>query len=375
METSPLLGILFLAGIVFFYGGSAFLILTKKGKAITSRIPSWILWGLAILISMGFVTILMNPMGFQPSIAGWIMIIFVPICISPVVIMAWGVRQALKQTEQKVLQEVQQLIDNLDDPDQCQEAASQLEKIGRLAVEPLLKSYRPKLGKGKLLAISILGRIKDPRAIGDLINNLERGGKEPDVRLALVEALGQFEDERIISIMLKTLNDNTESVSVHQSAQVVLEKYDPEKVEKVREKYIEQQKLAERKAIEAERSKQEKEEKDREARKEQLIEEKSRAGLLKYLFIECEATQNTPGAFQALEKVTQAVHDEHKSHFANDIQMKASLGVHIPSQDRDSVETFVRMRQLDRGLPLLAFDFEFRQTDGFTFFVTYMKSE
>jgi len=373
MEPGPLLGFLFIASIVVFYGVSSFLLLTKKGRSITSRIPSWILWGLAILISMGFVTILMNPMGFQPSIAAWIMIIFVPICISPVVVMAWGVRQAMKQAEKKVLLEVQQLIDNLNDPDKCQEAAAQLEKIGRPAVEPLLKSYHSILGKGKLLAISILGSIGDSRAIGDLIDNLAPDRNEQDVRLAIVEALGQFDDERIIPITLKTLNDN--SKHVRRAAQDVLEKYDPKKVKKAREKYIEQQKLAERQAMEAEQRKLEGEKQAQEARRKQRMEEKTRSDLVKYLFIESEATEKTPGALQALEKVTQAVHDENKSHFAGDIQIKAFLGVTIPTPDQVSVETFVRVRQLDRGLPLLAFDFEFRQGDGFTFFITYMKSE
>jgi len=188
-----------------------------------------------------------------------------------------------------------------------------------------------------------------------------------------VEALGQFDDERIIPITLKTLNDN--SKYVRRAAQDVLEKYDPKKVKKAREKYIEQQKLAERQAMEAEQRKLEGEKQAQEARRKQRMEEKTRSDLVKYLFIESEATEKTPGALQALEKVTQAVHDENKSHFAGDIQIKAFLGVTIPTPDQVSVETFVRVRQLDRGLPLLAFDFEFRQGDGFTFFITYMKSE
>jgi hypothetical protein len=97
--------------------------------------------------------------------------------------------------------------------------------------------------------------------------------------------------------------------------------------------------------------------------------------LVQWLFIESDATEDIPGAQKALEKVAQAVYDENQSRLADGIQVKGVLGISLPAQDDTSVKTFVRMRQLDRGLPLSAFDYEFRKKDGFTFFVTYIKGE
>jgi len=296
----------------------------------------------------------------------------VPLCLSPIIILAWIVRRSTKQAEQKLLAEIEVLIQNLGDPKICKEAAAELHEIGQPAVEPLLKAYRPMIGEDELLAISVLASIGDSRAIDDLIDNLESGVQERDVRLALVKALSKFDDDRIIPAMIKVQNDR--SKYVREAAEDVLEKFDPKKVKKAQEKYMEQQILAEQQEIEAQQRREE-EKQLRVAQRKRRAEKITEEGRVQYLFVECEATEDTPGALKAVEKVTQDVYDKNKNRFAGNIQMKAFFGVTIPTPERVSVETFVRMRQIERGLPLSAFEFEFRKKDGFTVFVTYMKSE
>ena len=104
------------------------------------------------------------------------------------------------------------LLAKLEDNDVSDSAAEILEKLGKLAVKPLIKVIKEGSSKARNVAVEALGNIGDKDAVKPLITVL--GDKDSAVRFSAVEALGKIGDERAVKPLIATLGDKDRSVSL-----------------------------------------------------------------------------------------------------------------------------------------------------------------
>lgn len=91
-------------------------------------------------------------------------------------------------------------------------AAESLRKTGATAVEPLIKTLRGNDISIRLIAIRILGDIKDTRSVEPLIDVLEFKSRKPaqeeaQLRYEAAKALGKIKDNSAIQPLITTLGD------------------------------------------------------------------------------------------------------------------------------------------------------------------------
>lgn len=81
---------------------------------------------------------------------------------------------------------------------------------GNCIVEPLLEAVEDSNGWRRVVAVSLLGAIRDPRAWEPIVNALTDGNE--DVRRTAAETLGQIGDTRAVSALTTALEDSSPKV-------------------------------------------------------------------------------------------------------------------------------------------------------------------
>ena len=102
------------------------------------------------------------------------------------------------------------------------------------------------------------------------------------------------------------------------------------------------------------------------------MEEKA-SGVYHLILITGETDAETPAYQRALNSLVQQIASEHKGCLAEPTTVKTFLGPDLPDPDEASIQGYVRGLQMRLGIGLLAFDYEFRQKEGFSFMIAYMK--
>ena len=80
-----------------------------------------------------------------------------------------------------------------------------LSELGAVVVEPVLQALNPPVVGRTLLLVHVLERVRDPRAVPALIMLLHDAQPDVALTLAIVQALGQFSDERVVLPLLDLL--------------------------------------------------------------------------------------------------------------------------------------------------------------------------
>lgn len=96
------------------------------------------------------------------------------------------------------------------DPVIREDAVEILERIGKPAVDPLIKTLKIKAADVRRYAVRVLGNIADSRAVSSLIRRLK--DKEPEVRKETAEALGKIGDSSAIKSLVNALKDKNSAV-------------------------------------------------------------------------------------------------------------------------------------------------------------------
>jgi HEAT repeat protein len=97
-----------------------------------------------------------------------------------------------------------------------------------LAVEPLVKLLRESNEQVRITIIETLGELKDPRAIEPLTDLLSDANE--DIRVKTIEALGNIEDEHIVPVILRSINDQSYIVRA-KAAKILGDKRDERALE------------------------------------------------------------------------------------------------------------------------------------------------
>lgn len=109
------------------------------------------------------------------------------------------------------------LVALLESPEANQAAAEALLAFGPNAVGPLLDALKSGLGVARQLAASVLGELRDKRAVEPLIQLMQTDDVYA-VRTAAATALGQIKDSRAVWILVGTLQMRDETTPERQAA-------------------------------------------------------------------------------------------------------------------------------------------------------------
>ncbi|GCF09131.1 HEAT repeat domain-containing protein [Dictyobacter arantiisoli] len=98
----------------------------------------------------------------------------------------------------------------------AERAVTILEAIGEPVVTPVIDSLTTNISSRTRFLVQVLEHLHDQRALPALINLLERAQDEDMLTLAIIRALGQFSDNRVVAPLLSVLT--TTNVMVSEAA-------------------------------------------------------------------------------------------------------------------------------------------------------------
>ena len=122
-------------------------------------------------------------------------------------------KQRQDARQQAMNNELQQFLEDLDEPENHPMAIFGLHMLGEEAVEALINHLDDEDPDARYGAAQALGRIRDHRAIRPLIAALN--DKEPAVRYWTIDSLGKLQAQESIEAIGQLIDDDHEGVKEH----------------------------------------------------------------------------------------------------------------------------------------------------------------